>query len=313
MSQNEVEGSQSGYLSYELAERFSEENKKTRRYIEKLEAKIKALEADHNATIEAGGTLSISDDERNRSAYQHKISCPEKPQVIILVHGIRDRALWQSEVRASLRAAGFNVALTNYGRFDVARFLFPLPFFRTSIVKKVRNQIRTIRLQHPSADISIVAHSFGTYVVSRVMREEFDIIFNRVIFCGGVFPQSIPFEQFSNRFSPPILNEVGAQDIWPAVANSVTWGYGSSGTFGFRRPLFEDRWHNDPGHSFFLTRKFCDQFWIPFMSDGTIIEGENSPRSPHGFVEFISTFHIKYIACLLLSAVFAAILYIKYV
>lgn len=298
------------HVPYQVAALLSDENSKVKRYIEQLEAKIAALEARQNFANVAQDIGGGDNTQDGRPSYGQNPAILPKPQIVILVHGIRDRALWQSEVRSSLRAAGFMVELTNYGRFDIVRFLFPFPYFRRSVVKKIRDQIRTIKLQHPAADISIIAHSFGTYVISRVMREEFDIIFNRIVFCGGVYPQDIPFEQFSNRFLPPILNEVGARDYWPAVANSVTWGYGAPGTFGFREPLFEDRWHNNPGHSFFLTKDFCDRFWAPFMKNGTIVDGEDSPHTPHGLVEFISTFHIKYTVSFILTLAVIAFLYL---
>lgn len=295
---DEKSGSPSaGLTTYQLAERLSKSRHVTNDYVEGLEARIRELEAVQDAgnSSEAASTMS-------KGNLQWEKNRPGKTEVVILVHGIRDRALWQSQVRSSLRVAGFEVDLTNYGRFDVFRFLIPVPGFRRSVVKDIRDQIRTIKLRHPSSDLSIIAHSFGTYVVSRVMHEEFDIVFKRIVFCGGVFSQRIPFAQFSNRFSPPILNEVGVKDFWPAVANSVTWGFGAPGTFGFRRPLFEDRWHNKTGHSFYLTKAFCEEFWVPFLADGKIVGGEESPNPPHWSVDLISTFHLKYLfICLLLG------------
>jgi TIR domain len=43
--------------------------------------------------------------------------------VIILVHGIRDFALWQAEIRPALEENGFKVEVTNYGRFNLLEFL----------------------------------------------------------------------------------------------------------------------------------------------------------------------------------------------
>ncbi len=231
---------------------------------------------------------------REKSSVEEK-AVRNKIRVVVLVHGIRDQALWQSEVRASLRAANFQVVLTNYGRFDLIRFLLPIPTFRNAVVKSVRDQIRSIRLREPNSDISVIAHSFGTYIMSRVMSDEFDIMFDRIIFCGGVYSNKIKFEQFSNRFSPPIINEVGAKDFWPALASSVTWGYGSPGTFGFRRPLFEDRWHRDADHSYFLSKCFCSKYWVPFLLDGRVESGEESPDQPHVSVRIAHVIQIKYI------------------
>jgi hypothetical protein len=173
--------------------------------------------------------------------------------VVVLVHGIRDYALWQSQIRASLTQAGMVAELTNYGRFDLLRFLVPVQFFRQKAIAEVWEQIQIVKQQYPTARLSIIAHSFGTYVISQLIKNNFNLDAHRIIFCGSVVPYRFRFQDFQKRFMPPILNEVGTGDIWPAMADSVTWGYGSAGTYGFRRPLVHDRWHNKARHGYFLT------------------------------------------------------------
>lgn len=294
--------------TFSLAAQLAEAQKNTDEHVKKLELRIKELEGNHrneDSRESASGKTALPD---GPTAQSHERSgvLQSKNEVVILVHGIRDRALWQSEIRAALRSEGFDVALTNYERFDLLRFLIPIPVFRNAVLRSIRDQIRSVRLQNPNKDMSVIAHSFGTYVMSRVMNEEFDINFKRIIFCGGVYSNKIKFEQFSNRFLPPILNEIGTKDYFPALANSITWGYGSPGTFGFRRPLFEDRWHKDAGHSYFLSKEFCARYWVPFLSTGNINGGEESPDQPHWMIRLIETVHIKYtVICLLLLGVLA--------
>jgi hypothetical protein len=55
--------------------------------------------------------------------------------VVILVHGIRDFALWQETVGRSLSQNGFQLEFTNYGRFDLLRFLIPLQYFRRKAIQ----------------------------------------------------------------------------------------------------------------------------------------------------------------------------------
>jgi hypothetical protein len=86
--------------------------------------------------------------------------------VVILVHGIRDYALRQSAIRATLREAGFVVEPTNYGRFNIFQFLTPIPFFRRWAINQVREQIRIVKKRHPSTGLSIIARGLGTYVVA---------------------------------------------------------------------------------------------------------------------------------------------------
>ena len=75
----------------------------------------------------------------------------------------------------------------------------------------------------------------------------------------------------------------------------MTWGYGSAGTYGFRRPRVRDRWHSDAGHGFFLDPGFCRQFWVPFFKDGTIVEGATDPEEPAILLKTISVIRLKYV------------------
>ena len=219
---------------------------------------------------------------------------PSEIDVIVLVHGIRDYALWQNAIRDVLEVTGFTVEATNYGRFNLVQFLLPVRYFRKRAIDAVWRQIRVVKQNHPDSRISVIAHSFGTIVISHLMRQNFDIQFHRILFCGSVVPYAFEYEQIQNRFTPPIINEVGTRDVWPAMAESVTWGYGSAGTYGFRRPLVRDRWHNGARHGYFLDRSFCERFWVPFLKTGTIVPGAELAERPRTWIQLISIFKLKY-------------------
>jgi len=194
------------------------------------------------------------------------------------------------------------VETTNYGRFDLVRFLLPISYFRSAAIEVVWRQVRDIRRQNPERKLSFVAHSFGTYVLAHILQREFDFTAFRIVFCGSVVKYGFPFEQFGDRFHSPILNEVGAKDVWPAMAECVTWGYGSAGTYGFRRPRVRDRWHANAGHGYFLRPEFCERYWVPFFKDGTIVEDAADPEEPPIWIRILSIFRLKY---LLLAAIVA--------
>lgn len=78
------------------------------------------------------------------------------------------------------------------------------------------------------------------------------------------------------------------------MAESLTWGYGHAGTYGFRRPLVEDRWHQDFTHGDFLTAAFCKQYWVPFIKDGTVVPG-SFPERPPFWILLLSLLKLKYI------------------
>lgn len=232
-------------------------------------------------------------------------SAAPPPPVVITVHGIRDNALWQQEIRDTLSHCGFKVIPTNYGRFDLFRFLFPLKYFRRKATAKVLIQINIAFHQYPDSNVSVIAHSFGTYIVGNIIKENFNIKFDKIIFCGSILPYDFPFQDYLGRFTPDILNEVGTKDIWPAFAESVTFGYGSAGTFGFNRGLVFDRWHNGARHGYFLERRFCKKFWIPFLRDGTIVADSPDPDPPGLLVRLVQILKIKYLLTLVALSVAA--------
>jgi hypothetical protein len=113
--------------------------------------------------------------------------------------------------------------------------------------------------------MSIISHSFGTYIVGRLLTDYPEFQWYRIIFCGSVIREDFPFDQVLERFSYPLLNEIGTKDYWPALAESAGWDYGSVGSTGFNRPPVESRWHHGYAHNDFLTEDFCKEFWIPFL------------------------------------------------
>lgn len=123
---------------------------------------------------------------------------------------------------------------------------------------------------HRDADCSIIAHSFGTFVVARILRDNTDLELNRIIFCGSVVSHKFRFEDYRHRFNPDLINEVGTRDYWPVIAKVVTFGYGWAGTYGFRRPAVRDRWHNGKAHSDFLKSRI-----LPNILDTLLVERQN--------------------------------------
>jgi pimeloyl-ACP methyl ester carboxylesterase len=222
-----------------------------------------------------------------------------RPHLVVLVHGIRTRARWYIDVRDALAAAGFQVSLTNYGRFGLPRFLLPIRYFRERAATDIEGNIREAMEKYGVDRISVIAHSFGTFVIGWILRNRFDIKFTHIIFCGSVLPFRFPFQFLGGQFQS-LVNEVGTRDIWPILADSVTWGYGSTGAFGFNRPEVFDRHHKGLSHSAFLNADFCRKWWIPVLQGGAP-QSHDSPGSPPWWLRLLDIFHIKYLLIMILA------------
>jgi hypothetical protein len=189
--------------------------------------------------------------------------------VVLLIHGIRTEADWQEMVVQQLTSPQVRVFPIKYGFFDAFQFLLPGPT-RKGPMQKVLKEIRIVRDRFPTAKLSIIAHSFGTHVVSQLLQNNFDIRLFRTLFCGAVVQRNYPWEKVLRQITEDqVVNECGKSDVWPVIAQSVTWGYGASGTHGFGGVVVRDRYHSG-GHSQYFSPAFIAEFWTPFIRDGII-------------------------------------------
>jgi hypothetical protein len=195
--------------------------------------------------------------------------------LVILVHGINTRAKWLHTVKQELEANGFKVAFAGYGVVSVTQFLFPGRLFKRWPIELVKRRIDAAISLNKNSDVSIICHSFGSYIVSKLLSTK-KYKFKRIVFCGSVVSNRFPFHDLLDCFEAPIINEIGTRDIWPAFAESVTWGYGSIGSYGFVGAPFEERYHKGAKHSDFFTKEFCRNYWLPFL-----LKGELQPAAPY--------------------------------
>ena len=216
------------------------------------------------------------------------------------------------EVKPALEDAGFSVSATSYGEYGIGRFLMPFVYFRRKAIERVITDIVTarrmsvLRTGREPKGMSVIAHSFGTYVLSKIIADHPELRWNRVILCGSVLKEDFPLHQYLDRFDAPILNEIGTQDYWPALAESVGWGYGSVGSTGFNRPPVVSRWHKNFTHSQFLTKEFCQNQWVPFLHQGRIDRGDTPRSLPFG-IRLLTSLPLRWVMPVILASCVAIV------
>jgi O-acetyl-ADP-ribose deacetylase (regulator of RNase III) len=201
---------------------------------------------------------------------------------VALIHGIMTEANWYERVSKLLRANDPQLYPTacGFGTFDVIRFLTPGNLTKRAVIKKVERELVGLCNDKSFKYVSVIAHSFGTYIVSEILRKHPEIRLHRVILCGAVLSQHYDWEQHRNQINAfndsdrrtyRVMNDCGWKDIWPVFAKFMTWGYGMAGRTGFQSPACLDRYHN-AGHSDFFANDFIMQFWLPFLANGEVCE-----------------------------------------
>lgn len=199
--------------------------------------------------------------------------------VVLLLHGIRTTAPWAEMVASILQDIPRSKVLPiRFGFFDLVRFLIP-GRTRKGPVTRLAREIREARRRFPQARISILAHSFGTYAVGRMLAEESDIDVHRLALCGSILPQEYRWDLVQHRVAVEPVNDCGASDVWPLLAAAATWGYGPSGTLGFGTVGVRDRFHPF-GHSGFFEPSFVRDYWLPYFSEDSIVPTEFERNRP---------------------------------
>jgi len=212
--------------------------------------------------------------------------------LVVLIHGILSMGTWQEVIKTTLKKEGFLVESTNAGLVHLPAFLLPFRWLRELPVEKVSRQLQTIRHDNSESRIAILAHSFGTFITSRLFERDPGLSVDRLAFCGSIAPERF---QLSATRCRKLVNEVGCRDWWPALANAFTWGYGRSGTFGSHTPGVEDRWHGTLNHGGFLTKAFCEKYWVPYFADGTVVPSDDPAAAPPRLIRWITLLPPKFI------------------
>jgi serine/threonine-protein kinase len=218
---------------------------------------------------------------------------PSLAKVVVPLHGIRTYALWQRAFSDVAHEAGFRCRLErwSFGYFSSLAFL--QPWARSSKVAWFR---RTYRDEFPEisrgqADHglpSIVAHSFGSYILGNALLRYPYLRFDKVILCGSILPRDYPWPELIERGQvQSVRNEYGTHDVWTALVRFFVPGTGDSGSHGFSR--LHTRLQQQCfgfSHSEYFERAHMESTWIPFLRSALpVVASQQRPASqPRGTV-----------------------------
>ncbi len=116
---------------------------------------------------------------------------------VITVHGIRRQNRWSEVFQSLPEISDFNLEILefDYGYFGFAKFLRKSK--RKDIVERFCNfYSANVKGGTPP---SVIAHSFGTYVVLHAMKKYDVVKFDKVIFCGSILHSKTDFRELLQR------------------------------------------------------------------------------------------------------------------
>jgi hypothetical protein len=199
----------------------------------------------------------------------------EERPIIFSLHGIRTRGAWQkADLTRVLSEAGFDHLALDFGFFRALRLLRPA--VRRRQVDWFRDRY-TAEMRGRSSLPSVIAHSFGTYIVAEAMRIYPEVCFSQIILCGSIVRQDFPWSKLTDAGQVwRVLNDFGRRDFWAGIVVWVVGDAGSSGVEGFSDTAggrVIQRSHPDWRHSDFFYELNYRRNWTHFLQG-------NSPGPP---------------------------------
>ncbi len=226
-----------------------------------------------------------------RPLVPQKLPALELSAVVVTVHGIRTHARWQRAFSETASRNGLHCRLDrwNFGNFSLLQFL--TPWSRQAKVGWFREVYHDEFHDLASAPLSserpsVVAHSFGTYILGNALLRYPYLRFNKVLLCGSILPDNFPWDVLIDRGQvQAVRNEFGARDGWTRAAQWFVPGTGPSGQSGFRlqhERLEQERF--DYSHSEYFEKGHMSDNWMPFLKRrlSHITPQERDVRTPVG-------------------------------
>ena len=191
-------------------------------------------------------------------------------RVVITLHGIRTFAPWQKDLADELGKAGFNTKSLQYGYFSGLKLIRPA--YRKKQLEWFRDQYTIIRKEYPDTVPSIIAHSFGTYIIAKALEVFDGIKFDQVILCGSIIPRDFNWHELFGRGQVKrVLNECARKDIVVKASPFFIKDAGASGVYGFSQgdnTNLCQRFISKFGHSDYLHVLNFTENWFPFLKGG---------------------------------------------
>jgi hypothetical protein len=238
-----------------------------------------------------GSDFSFETPELTPTAFvEHvEVELGERPtHVITMLHGIRDHGIWALDLQYHSRRNGLKVLIQPVSYGWLGAFPFLLRIGAHKIEAQVQKEFCEIFERYPDAIHSLVAHSNGTKVVSKIIGR-LPFKYRHIIFCGSVCKRSEAPKAPHN--AETVVNDCSPRDIWPLMAQIINpWNYEASGMYGFRHSGIEDRFFT-VAHGGCLAVKHFEDFIIPIVLRNTLRLGEK-PKSliPYGAPAYVRTF-----------------------
>jgi hypothetical protein len=185
---------------------------------------------------------------------------------VISLHGIRTRGDWQKALAPLLAEQGFVPHPLDFGWFTALGLLVP-PIMKKKL-EWLRSEYEWVVSRDPKCRPSVVAHSFGSWLVANLIDKYPQVRFDKVILMGSIVDRNFDWKKVIDRGQINFLrNDYGEKDIWPRAAGLFGYKCGASGCLGFISAcrLIEQKPFEQYSHSTYFTHLHFSEEWIPVL------------------------------------------------
>ena len=219
----------------------------------------------------------------------------QKPKgVIIPIHGIRTHAeSWLPHLCLSASASGWAIAPYIYGYREVT--ILANEKDKAGVVEGFRDWLIEVRRQY-TGPISVIAHSFGSYVIGRYLMEANDIAekFDAVILCASILNKDYNWRlTLDDAVVGRVLNTTSTNDEWvkflpnggvPMLAKDPMFGNAGCVGFSAQHPRFQQIQSRLLSHNNVFKADVVLGKWLPFLE---MAKGSQQRREYEKFLEAV--------------------------
>lgn len=223
----------------------------------------------------------------NEYIHSKQTSTVHKPieKIIYSIHGIHSFGHWQGKLDKYIKEQGseFEHIEFKYNFYPVFSFL--IPALRNREVKTFITELQDLANRNRTAEINIVAHSFGTFVTVKAL-EKIPLVtspsIGRVVLCGSVLKSSYQLQKLINKHQiEGIVNDCGISDKALVFSQATVFGLGMAGKVGFKNTfagLIQNRYF-EGGHGLFFEEVLFKD-WLNFFS-GRQLDKQDDRKDPN--------------------------------
>jgi hypothetical protein len=206
---------------------------------------------------------------------RHIIDRNNSRKALITIHGIRSYGDWNSEVVHVASSNGWIVAPFTYGYVNMS--VLANKKEKARIVDEFRKHVDDVYHRY-RCDISVIAHSFGTYVAAKYLLgfDEPPVCFDTIILTGSILNEELDIDQFEGR-AYRVVNEVAPNDAavpYAGPGKLLNDLLGQSGARGFKSksPRLDQRTCDVFTHTNVIRHDVVSQRWMPRL-EGNVGKG----------------------------------------